>query len=87
MHNRYITQESGNHYHSLREYANSAWTAIASSFNIVNDISTTIAYFVGSVPSGSILQDVTVNARVLGHIHSMQNHTHGMSHTHEITLN
>ena len=84
----YMTSASGSHNHSLREYTGGSWTAIASSFNVVNDISTTLAYFVGTVPSTAVVvQDVSLNVTIRKHTHSMSNHTHGMSHTHEITLN
>lgn len=85
----YLTSASGSHDHSLREYTGGSWTAIASSFNVVNDISTTLAYFVGTVPSTAVVvQDVKLNVTIRQHTHSMSNHTHSMSsHTHEITLN
>lgn len=88
VHNRYITQDAGYHYHSLREYTNGSWTSIASSFNVVSELSTTVAYFVGTVPASDIPQNVTVAATVEKHFHSMKNHTHSMNnHTHEIDLN
>lgn len=84
----YRTGSAGDHYHSLREYTNSSWASIASSFNVVSELSTTVAYFVGTVPASAIPQNVTVETTVYKHFHSMKNHTHSMSsHTHDVDLN
>lgn len=84
----YVTGLAGSHAHRIREYINNSWTPISASFNIVNSITTTPVYYVGigDAPGQGLTSEISLAVTVRKHVHSMGNHTHGMNHTHDITL-